>query len=105
MIFIKVEKMLLRSCGNTGDPHCPDLKDFARSSIYETEEQRRERRSDWLSDKVLGDPQPNKNLTIQQMKDNHMVGVYSLTIDDFARQHPELVVEYSGWLELPPFPL
>lgn len=93
---------ILRFCGNTFDPRHPDADQFVHATSHETHAQALARHQEWLSNKMIGDPQPGRTpeLTVAALRDIHgSVGVYTTELDDYAKRCPEEVLRrYGGWL-------
>ena len=67
--------MRLRWLTNHADPRIPDWEDRFIHNIQMTREESIRLRREWLADKVIGDPKPEE-LTVQQLKEQNMVGIY-----------------------------
>ena len=56
----------------------------------------------WLHAKLIGRPQP---LHDGRRPQHDMVGLYTVELDDYAREHPDVIVDYFGplwrWVHLP----
>jgi hypothetical protein len=90
---------ILRYCGNTYDPRDPLFVRSMLISFEETTDEAVKRHSDWLSDKVIGDPQPTQEYSVAQLQAMNMVGVYMLEMDQYGRDNPEHCQRnYEGWL-------
>lgn len=87
----------MRYFGNTHDPRDPDAnRHIVHSWNHETPQDAAERHERWLSDKLIGDPQPSSRFTVHEMREMKLVGVYSYDIDDYAKSDDKCIVNYDG---------
>ena len=64
---------------NVYDPRLPDAEIRYRYTGTGTPETRRVEWGDykrWLKDKIICNPRPNKNYTVEELKKMNMVGIY-----------------------------
>lgn len=69
--------MTLVFLSNTYNPNAEDAFTYVRRRPHETPTEAWQHKLEWLSDKIIGEPQATEHYTVEQLKAMNMVGVYS----------------------------
>lgn len=88
--------MRLRFCGNHSSPLDGSDERYLLQDPHIPPEVSLERHRAWIRSKLVGNPQATEHYSATWLKEQGMIGVYSIERDDYGMRHPELVVNYEG---------